>query len=128
MTIAVGTTTVTETPEVITPLNRYTCWERVVTVVAVTADTGATATVPINGLLQKIIYKRPDLANNDLTSTLVLSDNGDNEIFTTGGGLAENDTDVYSVSEPLVNEVNLVITFNEAVGSGGTFVVTLRGV
>ena len=128
MTVAIGTITVTETPEVITPLNRYTCWERVITVVAVTADTGATSTIPINGLLQKIIYKRPDLANNDLTSTLVLTDNGDNEIFTTGAGLAENLTSVFSVSEPIVNEVNLTITFNEAVGSGGTFVVTLRGI
>ena len=128
MTIATATPTVTETPEVITPLNRYTCWERVITIVVVTADTGATSTIPINGELRKIIYKRPDLANNDLTSTLVLTDNGDNEIFTTGGGLAEALTSVYSVSEPLVNEVNLTITFNEAVGSGGTFVVTLRGV
>ncbi len=128
MTASTGAITATETPEIMTRLNRYTAWERVITFSAVTADTTGAATVPINGILQKIIYKRPDLANNDLTSTLVLTDNGDNEIFTTGGGLAENATSVYSVSEPLVNEVNIAITWNEAVGSSGTFVVTLRGI
>ena len=128
MSSSTGAITVTETPETITRLNRYTCWERVITFTAVTADTAGTATVPINGLLQKIIWKRPDLANNDLTSTLALTDNGDNTIFTTGGGLAENATSIYSVSEPLVNEVNVVLTFNEAVGAAGTFVLTLRGV
>ena len=128
MTTAIGTISVTEVPETITRLNRYTTWERVVTISAVTADTVATATIPINGVLQKIIYKRPDLANDDLTSTLVLTDNGDNEIFTSGAGLAEALTSVFSVTEPLVNEVNITVTFNEAVGSAGTFVVTLRGI
>ncbi|HDZ14659.1 hypothetical protein LCGC14_1014890 [marine sediment metagenome] len=128
MSASTGVVTVTETPEAITRLNRYTAWERVITFSAVSADETGTATVPINGLLQKIIYKRPDLANNDLTSELVLTDNGDNQIFTTGSGLAENATSLYSVSESLVGEVNLAITWNEAVGSTGTFVVTLRGV
>lgn len=128
MTVAAGVVTTPQTPEILTRLNRYTAWERVITFSAVTADETGTATVPINGLLQKIIYKRPDLANNDLTSTLVLTDNGDNQIFSSGGGLVENDTSLFSVSEPLVNEVNIAITWNEAVGSAGTFIVTLRGV
>ena len=128
MTASTGAVTVTQTPEAITRLNRYTAWERVITFSAVTADETGAATVPINGLLQKIIYKRPNLANNDLTSTLVLTDNGDNQIFTSGSGLAENATSVFSVSEPLVQEVNIAITWNEAVGSSGTFVVSLRGV
>lgn len=129
MSSSTGVITVTETPETITRLERYTCWERVITFTLVAADTAGAATVPINGLLKKIIYKRSDMAtNDDLTSTLALTDNGDNTIFTTGAGLAENATSTYSVTEPLVNEVNIVITLNEAAGEAGTLTVTLRGV
>ncbi len=128
MSASTGAITATETPEVLTPLRRFTAWERVVTFSAVSADTTGAAIVPINGLLQKIIWKRPDTTNDNLTTELVLTDNGDNEIFTTGSGLAENATSVYSVSEPLVNEVNVAITWNEAVGVSATFVLTLRGI
>ena len=104
-------------------------WEIIATFTLVAADTAGAATIPINGLLQKIIYKRSDMAtNDDLTSELALSDNGDNEIFTTGSGLAEALTNQYSVNEPLAEEVNIDITLNEAAGEAGTLTVTLRGI
>lgn len=107
---------------------RHPIWQQIITYVAVTADTTATIALPIEGILQRIIYKRPNLANNDLTSTVTIADAGDNTIFTSPSGLAENDTSIYSLSEPLTGICDVLITFNEAVGSGGTFVITLRGV
>lgn len=110
-------------------LDKYPTWELEVVFTLVAADTAGIAAVPINGLLQKIVYERSDMAtNDDLTSELALSDNGDNEIFTTGGGLAEALTTQYSVNEPLVEEVNIDITLNEAAGEAGVLTVTLRGV
>jgi len=103
-------------------------WEIVASFVCVAADTTAAITIPINGLLKKVIYKRPNTANDDLTSQLTIADNGDNTIFDTGSGLAENDTSAYNVDEPLSGSIDLAIAFNEAVGVGATFTVTLRGV
>ena len=127
MSAATGTYTVSESPTTLTRLNRYTVWERVITYAAVSADTTATIALPINGILQKIIYTRPDTANNDLTSTLTIDDNGDNTIFTSAAGLAENATSTWSVNEPLSGTCDVLITFNEAVGVSATFTVTLRG-
>ncbi len=107
---------------------RHPVWQHIITYVAVTADTTATIALPIEGILQRIIYKRPDLANNDLTSTVTIADAGDNTIFTSPSGLAENDTSIYSLSEPLTGVCDVLITFNEQVDSAGTFVITLRGV
>lgn len=127
MTVAAGVVTrIDERPK---GLDINPTWELEVVFTLVAADTAGIAAVPINGLLQKIVYKRSDMAtNNDLTSELALSDNGDNEIFTTGGGLAEALTTQYSVNEPLVSEVNIDITLNEAAGEAGVLTVTLRGV
>ena len=107
---------------------RHPVWEHTISYACVTADTTANIALPIEGVLQKIIYKRPDTTNNDLTSTLTISDRGDNQIFSTGSGLAENTTSAYSVSEPLTGICDILITFNEAVGASATFTVTLRGV
>jgi hypothetical protein len=126
MTAAAGVVTVTETPETITRLNRYTCWERVVTFTLVSGDTTGAATVPINGLLQKIIIKVSNMTGAVVTPDVSLTDNGDNTIWAVTG-LAESTTYAYSVNEPLVNEVNLVLAFEDPVGAG-TITVTLRGV
>lgn len=127
MTVCAGTISVTESPEVITRLNRYTCWERVVTFACVDNDTEGAATVPINGLLQKIIVKVSDFPDAVVTPNVSLTDNGDNTIWSVTA-LAEDDTYHYSVSEPLVNEVNVVLAFEDPGAGGGTITVTLRGV
>jgi len=127
MTVAAGTYTVTETPEVLTHLRRYTVWERVVTFAIVDDDTTGTATIPINGILQKIIVKVSNFADAAVTPDFSLTDNGDNTIFSVTT-LAESTTYVYNVHEPLVNEVNLVLAFEDPGAGGGTITVTLRGV
>jgi len=109
-------------------LGKHPVWEKIITYACVAADTTATITLPINGVLQKIIFKRPDTTNDDLTTTLTIADNPDKTIFTTGSGLAENATSVYNVSESLIGACDVLITFNEAVGATASFYVTLRGV
>ena len=110
-------------------LDRYPVWEKKITYVCVTADTTATITLPIDGILQKVVYKRPNTTNNNLTSQLTIADRNDATVFTTGSGLAENATNIYNVSEPLVGACDVLITFNEAVGvATASFIVTLRGV
>ena len=126
MTAAAGTIVVTETPEVLTRLNRYTAWERVVTFAIISGDTTGAAIVPINGLLQKIIVKISDFTTGDGTVDVVLSDNGDNTIFT-ASNLADPATHAFSVSEPLVNEVNVALSFTDPAASE-TVTVTLRGI
>jgi hypothetical protein len=103
-------------------------WEKYITYACVTADTTATATIDMNGVLQKIIYKSPNTANNDLTATVTIADSKDNTVFTSASGIAENTTNLYNVTEPLVGPVDVLITFNEAVGASASFYITLRGV
>lgn len=126
MTAATGAITVTETPEIITRLNRFTCWERIITFSIISGDTTGAAVVPINGLLQKILVKLPDMASAEGTTDVSLTDNGDNTIFSVSN-LAESDTYPYSVTEPLVNEVNVILGFTNPAASV-TVIVTLRGV
>jgi hypothetical protein len=126
MTASTGAITVTETPETITRLNRYTCWERVIVFSLVSGDTTGAAVVPINGLLQKIIVKLPDMASAEGTTDVSLTDNGDNTIWSVTD-LAESTTYPYSVTEPLVNEVNIILGFTNPAASV-TVTVTLRGV
>ncbi len=125
MTASTGAITVTETPEVITPLNRFTCWERVITFSLVSGDTTGAAAVPINGLLQKIVVTLSDMESAEGTTDVSLTDNGDNTIFSVVN-LAESATYLYSVSEPLVNEVNVILGFTNP-GAAATVTVTLRG-
>jgi hypothetical protein len=123
MTASAGTTTITETPLTVNRQARYPAWERVVTFDIVDNDTTGAATIPINGLLQKVIIKVSDFASAVVTPDVSLTDSGDNTIFSVTA-LAESTTTVYSVTEPLVNEVNVVL----AGAGGGTITVTLRGV
>ncbi len=103
-------------------------WEVVAKFSVVSGDTTGAIAIPLNGILRKITYKTPNTTNNDLTSTMAISDNGDNEIFTTGAGIAENTTNNYSVDEALSGDIDIAITFNEDVAVSADFTVTLRGV
>lgn len=126
MTESIGSTAVTETPEAITRLNRYTAWERVVTFSIVSGDTTGAATVPINGILQKIIIEISDFTTGDGSVDVSLTDNGDNTIFSVSN-LADPATYTYNVSEPLVNEVNVILGFTDPTANE-TVTVTLRGI
>jgi len=126
MSASTGALTVTETPETITRLNRYTCWERVVTFTLISGDTTGLTTVPINGVLQKIIVKLSDMADAEGTTDVSLTDNGDNTIFSVTN-LAESATYAYSVTEPLVEEVNVILGFTDP-AAGATVTVTLKGI
>lgn len=109
-------------------LNRYPVWQLTITYAVVSGDTTATITLPINGILQKIIYKRPNTTNDNLTSVLTIADAGDNNVFTGATAEAENATSVYNLSEPLVGACDILATFNEDVGVTASFTVILRGV
>jgi len=128
MTTCAGTVANNNTPETLTRLNRYTVWEKTVTFACVAADTAATIAMPIDGILQKVIYVRPDTTNNDLTSTLTILDANDITIFTSEAALAENATSQYTINEPLQGTCDVTVTFNEAVGVSATFTVYLRGI
>lgn len=103
-------------------------WEYVSTFSVVSGDTTGAITIPMNGIARHFTYKTPNTTNNDLTSTLTVSDNDGNIIFTTGAGIAENTTNNYSVDLPLSGDVVVDITFNEDVGVSADFVFIMRGV
>ena len=107
-------------------LDRFTAWEKVVTFSIISGDTTGLATIVVNGLLQKIIVKLPDMASAEGTTDVSLTDNGDNTIWSVTD-LAESTTYNYSVSEPLVREVNVILGFTNPAASV-TATVTLRGV
>ncbi len=103
-------------------------WEYVAKFSVVSGDTTAAITIPINGILRHITYATPDTTNNDLTSEMTVSDNADNEIFTTGSGIAENTTNNFAVDLALSGDIDIDITFNEDVGVSADFTVIFRGV
>ncbi len=107
-------------------LERYTAWEEVVTFAIISGDTTGLATIPINGLLQKIIVTITDFTTGDGTVDVSLTDNGDNTIWSVTN-LADPATYTYSVSEPLVSEVNVILGFTDPTANE-TVTVTLRGV
>ena len=84
------------------------------------------ATIPINGLLQKIIVTITDFTTGDGTVDVSLTDDGDNTIWSVTN-LADPATYNYSVSEPLVHEVNVILGFTNPTANE-TVTVTLRGV
>ena len=108
-------------------LERYTVWEKVVTFAIVSGNTTGLATIPINGLLQKIIVTLSDMADAEGTTDVSLTDNGDNTIWSVTN-LAESVTYPYSVSEPLAREVNVILGHDNPGSAGATVTVTLRGV
>ena len=125
-----STLSVSETPEVLTRLNRYIVWERVI-VFTIDAGDGSTKTaqlVPINGLLQKITASSGAATGITGTFTLSLEDNNDDEIFTASGP-AEGAVSTWSVNEPLSGNIDVYINPNDDPTSGSwTVTITLRGV
>jgi len=122
----VATGVVTTTDKRIFGTDKFPTWESVTVFTLISGDTTGTATIPIYGLLQTIIVKVSNMAGAAVTPDVSLTDNGDNTIWAVTG-LAESTSYKYSVSEPLVTEVNLVLAFEDPVGAG-TITVTLRGV
>ncbi len=107
-------------------LERYTVWEKVVTFSLESGDTTGLATIPINGLLQKIIVTVPNMSSGANTLDVSLTDNGDKTIWSVTN-LGDSVTYPYSVSEPLAREVNVILGFTNP-AAAATVVVTLRGV
>ena len=107
-------------------LDRFTAWEEVTVFTLISGDTTGAATIVLNGLLQKIVITLTDMESAEGTTDVSLTDNSDNTIFSVTN-LAESATYNYSVSEPLVHEVNIVLGFTDP-GAGATVTVTLRGV
>ncbi len=118
---------VTTTDDRIFGTDKFPTWESVIVFTLISGDTTGTATVSITGLLQKIIVKVSNFPDAVVTPNVSLTDNGDNTIWAVTA-LAESTTYMYSVSEPLVKEVNIVLAFEDPGASGGTITVTLRGV
>ena len=107
-------------------LDRYTVWEKVVTFTLESGDTTGVAAIPINGLLQKILVKVPNMQSGSGSLDVSLTDNDDNTIWSVTN-LGDSLTYPYSVSEPLAREVNVVLGFTNP-GAAAIVVVTLRGV
>jgi len=104
-------------------------WEIVCTATYDSDDSSAvTVAIPLNGIIRNIVYVTPNTANDDLTSTLLIRDNSDYTIFTTGSGIAETTTNSYAVDLAVSGNIDLVHTLNEAAGAAAVFTVTLRGV
>ncbi len=101
-------------------------WEIIVTFSLISGDTTGLATIPVNGLLQKILVKLSDMASAEGTTDVSLTDDGDNTIWS-ATDLAESTTHPYSVSEPLSGEVNVILGFTNP-GTNATVTVTLRGI
>ena len=126
MTAAAGTLVTTRAKINQTP--NEDVWEVVITYSVVSGDTTGTIALPLNGIIRNIVYVTPDTANNDLTSTMTIADNSDNAVFTTGAGIAENTTNLYSVDVALSGTIDVALAFNEDVGVSADFTVTLRGI
>ncbi len=107
-------------------LNKHPIWERVTTFSLISGDTTGLATIEITGLLQKIVVKLSDMESAECTTDVSLTDNGDNTIWSVTN-LAESATYNYSVSEPLSQEVNVILGFTNP-AAAATVTVTLRGI
>ncbi len=125
MTVSTGAVTTTIDKRSGT-LNNFQVWEKITIFSIISGDTTGTATVPINGLLQKIIVKITDFTTGDGSVGVTLTDNGDNTIFTVSS-LADPATHVYSVNEPIASEVNIALAFTNPTANE-TVTVTLRGI
>lgn len=124
-TVATGVTTTTIDRRSGT-LNNLQVWEKITVFSIISGDTTGTATIALNGILQKVIITLTDMQSAEGTTDVSLTDNGDNTIFSVID-LAESDTYVYSVNEPIASEVNIILGFTNPAASV-TVTVTLRGI
>ena len=106
--------------------NNFQVWERITVFTLISGDTTGAATIPINGLLQKIIVKLTDMAGAEGTTDVSLTDSGDNTIWSVVN-LAESATYLYSVNEPIAHELNIILGHDDP-AAAATVTVTLRGI
>jgi len=106
-------------------------WEHVITYTYDADDAGAvTQSIPINGILLKVIMTIPDTTTDNTTEQLLIKDNGDNTIFdstelTEGEGV----TYTFNLYEPLTGTIDIILEPSAASGDAVTTkVVTLRGI
>ena len=125
MTASAGTTTTTLDKRSGT-LNRFQVWEKITVFSIISGDTTGAATIPLNGIIQKVIVTLTDMQSAEGTTDVSLTDNGDNTIFSVTD-LAESQTVVYTVNEPIASEVNIILGFTNPAASV-TVTVTLRGI
>ncbi len=123
-TVSTGVTTLVDNRPKGT--DRFPTWETVTVFSLISGDETGAAAIPINGLLQKIIVKLSNMESAEGTTDVSLTDNGDNTIWSVTD-LPESVTYTYSVSEPLNQEVNIVLGFTNPAATA-TVTVTLRGV
>lgn len=107
-------------------LNNFQVWEKITVFSLISGDTTGAATIPINGLLQKIIIKLTDMESAEGTTDVSLTDNGNNTFFSVTD-LAESATYFYNVNEPIASEINIVLGFDDPTAAA-TVTVTLRGI
>ncbi len=100
-------------------------WEKVTVFSLVSGNTTGAAAIPINGLLQKIIIKLSNMESAEGTTDVSLTDNGDNTLFSVTN-LPESVTYLYSVNEPIAQEINIILGFTNP-AAAATVTVTLRG-
>ncbi|HEB26932.1 MAG TPA: hypothetical protein ENI05_04015 [Porticoccus sp.] len=125
MTASAGTTTTTIDKRSGT-LNNLQVWEKITVFSIISGDTTGAATVLLNGIIQKIIVKITDFTTGDGSVDVSLTDNGDNTIFSVTN-LADPATHVFSVSESIASEVNIILGFTDPTAAE-TVTVTLRGI
>ncbi len=125
MTASAGTTTTTLDKRSGT-LNRFQVWEKITVFSIISGDTTGAATILLNGIIQKVIITLTDMQSAEGTTDVSLTDNGDNTIFSVTD-LAESQTVVYTVNEPIASEVNIILGFTNPAASV-TVTVTLRGI
>jgi len=125
MTASAGTTTTTLDKRSGT-LNRFQVWEKITVFSIVSGDTTGAAAILLNGIIQKVIVTLTDMQSAEGTTDVSLTDNGDNTIFSVTD-LAESQTVVYTVNEPIASEVNIILGFTNPAASV-TVTVTLRGI
>jgi len=101
-------------------------WESITVFSLISGDTTGAATIPFNGVLQKIIIKLSDMESAEGTTDVSLTDGGDNTIFSVTD-LPQSVTYLYSVSEPFFDEINIILGFTDP-AAAATVTVTLRGI
>jgi hypothetical protein len=125
MTIAAGTSTESAYESVSRVKNEGT--RRItITFPIVTADTGATIEVPFKGTIRAISYITPNTANDNLTSTLTITNDLGGTVFTSGAGIAENVAPFWPVDIAQSGALTVALLFNEAAGASSTFTVALE--
>jgi len=107
---------------------RNPIWEEKLVFTFASGDTAEeTASIPVNGLLQKITVKCSAASGAVVTVTVAIDDNNDDEIWS-DSALAESSLNKYNVNEALSGMIDIGVTPSTDPLSAYTVTVTLRGV